>query len=68
MIAAGMIEKTNVTAELKFQTREQANDFARAWTFKSLMGHTISDSTVNVYNVNDSLKAWIDNYAANLNR
>lgn len=67
MIQDGMIEQTDLTAELKFETRDQANAFARAWTFKSLMGHTITGTTVKVYNVTPALKAWIDNYVKEIN-
>lgn len=54
-------------AELTFQNRNQANEFARAWAFKSLMGHTISKNTVKIYNITPELKIWIDDYVLKLN-
>ena len=60
-------EKNMLEATINFQNRDQANDFATAWAFKSKMGHTISGSSVSVYNVTEELKAWIDSYVTQIN-
>ena len=71
-----MIElpETNLTAELTFNDRDSANLFARDYSRKTLMGHSISGSkenqagyTVKVYNVTSETKAWIDSYVQNIN-
>ena len=54
-------------ATIKFNTNEQANEFATQWGRKSISGHTVSDKSVSIYNITDDLKTWIDSYIANLN-
>jgi len=53
-------------ATLTFPTREQAQEFAKQWGRKSLMGHTMTaglhNVQVTVWNVTDELKQWIDEY------
>jgi|GEM_PF-3052753 len=56
-------------ATLNFQDRNQANEFAKAWSRKSLMGHTVSkDNSVSIYGITDDLKLWIDNYVDACNK
>lgn len=59
------------TAELKFTTRTQAQEFARAWAFYSYTGHTMTSGsenvTVKIYDIDDAKKAWIDQYVSTLN-
>ena len=58
-------------ATLTFDTRNNAEIFAKAWSRKSLMGHTIGAGTQNVkvsiYNITDDLKKWVDDYVAKMN-
>jgi len=61
------LPESDVTAELTFQSRDQANEFARMYSRKTLRGHTITGSTVKVWNVTDDDKAWIDSYVNQLN-
>ena len=53
-------------ATLTFPTRQQAEDFAKEWSRKTLTGHTISagmkDVQVTVWDVTDLLKNWIEDY------
>jgi len=53
-------------ATLTFTTRQQAEDFAKAWSRKTLTGHTVSagmqNVQVTVWNVTDQLKEWIETY------
>lgn len=53
-------------ATLTFPTRDQAEQFCKAWGRKTLTGHTITaglhNVQVTVWNVTDQLKEWIDNY------
>lgn len=55
-------------ATLNFENRNQANEFAIAWTRKSLMGHTISKASVDIYGITKELKSWIDSYVAKINQ
>tara|TARA_R110000803_G_scaffold79043_3_gene144426 strand:+ start:666 stop:839 length:174 start_codon:yes stop_codon:yes gene_type:complete len=55
-------------ATLNFKSRKQANDFARAWTRKSLMGHTVSKHSVEIYDITEDLKSWVDDYVARANQ
>ena len=56
--------------ELKFATRAQAKEFSRAWVFHTLTGTLMSagaeNVTVQVYDVDDSKKEWIDQYVNKL--
>lgn len=61
------LPETDLTASLKFNDRQQAEAFAKAWTRRTLMGHTITGSTVDVYNVTDESMDFINEYANNLN-
>ena len=58
-------------ATLTFPTRQMAEAFAKAFTRKTLNGHTISSGTVNVtviaHNLDDDSKTWIDDYVAKIN-
>ena len=58
-------------ATLTFTNRIQAEQFAKAWSRKTLTGHTISagieNVQVTVWNVTDELKEWIDSYISALN-
>tara|TARA_R110000851_G_scaffold150518_2_gene291321 strand:- start:1359 stop:1538 length:180 start_codon:yes stop_codon:yes gene_type:complete len=55
-------------ATINFQNRDQAQEFATRWAFKSLTGYSISKSTVKIYNITDDLKLWIDGYVQKLNQ
>ncbi len=61
-----------MTATLTFPTIQMAENFAKSWSRKSLMGHTIGSGTVNVSvtisGITDELKNWIDNYVTELNK
>ena len=56
------LPKTDTQATVTFPTSADANDFAKAYTRKTLMGHTVKSNEVTVYNVTDDCKAWIDTY------
>lgn len=60
-----------MTATIKFPAREQAEIFATNWSRYSKLGHTIGSGTknvtVDVYNISEDQKIWIDNYIANIN-
>jgi len=51
---------------LVFNTRAQAEQFAKEWSRKTLMGHTLgkgmTDVEVTVYDVTAELSDWIENY------
>jgi len=53
---------TNVTAELIFSDNQQAELFAKSYTRKTLMGHSVHDKTVKIYNVTNDIKQWITDY------
>tara|TARA_R100001163_G_C4949220_1_gene117720 strand:+ start:43 stop:216 length:174 start_codon:yes stop_codon:yes gene_type:complete len=55
-------------ATLTFQNNKQANDFALAYSRKTLKGHVVGNNTVTVYNVNEETKIFIDEYVKNLNK
>tara|TARA_R100000951_G_scaffold88429_1_gene76449 strand:- start:20 stop:271 length:252 start_codon:yes stop_codon:yes gene_type:complete len=61
----------NMRATLTFETRYQAEEFAKEWSRKAMSGHTIHQGDKNVkvdiYNITDELKIWIDNYVSKLN-
>ena len=58
-------------ATLTFTTLKMAEDFAKAWSRKSMKGHTIGSGAENVSvlidGITDELKIWIDMYVANIN-
>ena len=56
------LPKTDLQATLNFPTAAAANDFAKAYTRKTLMGHTSKANSVTVYNITDPIKDWIDAY------
>jgi len=56
-----------ITATLEFPNRQMANAFAKAWTRKTLMGHSIKGGKVDIYNVTEDLKIWISEYIEKLN-
>jgi len=60
------LPNTDVTAELKFPNREEANHFATMYTRKTLMGHIVSGSTVKIFNVTDEIKQWVSDYITSL--
>jgi hypothetical protein len=55
------------TATLEFPTSQMAGAFAKAWTRKTLMGHSSKGGRVEIYNVTEDLKIWIGEYLAKLN-
>ena len=55
-------------ATLKFQTNEQANDFALAYSRKTLGGHIVGDKEVTVFNIDKDKKKFIDSYVNSLNK
>lgn len=61
------LPETDLKCDVNFQTREQANEFAKQWTRKTLMGHVISKTTVSVQNVTTETQKWINEYAENIN-
>ena len=54
-------------ATLKFQTSEQAQTFATAWSRATSNGHTVGNTDVTVYNVDEDAKSFIENYISKLN-
>jgi len=61
------LPETNVTAEITFNDSQQAAEFAKAYTRKTLMGHIVGGSTVKVYNVTDEHKQFIDSWISKIN-
>jgi hypothetical protein len=55
-------ENKMTTAKLKFDTNDNADNFAKAYTKKFLLGHIVYKDTVKIYNVTDETKEWINNY------
>lgn len=55
-------------ATLKFQTSEQAQTFATAWSRATSNGHIVGNTDVTVYNVNEDAKSFIENYISKLNK
>lgn len=66
-LAINPLPETDLKCDVNFQTREQASEFAKQWTRKTLMGHVISKATVTVTNVTKDSLAWINEYAENIN-
>jgi len=54
-------------ATLKFQTNEQANNFALAYSRNTLDGHIVTDKEVAVFNIDEEKKEFIDSYIKSLN-
>ena len=54
-------------ATLKFQTNEQAEKFALAFSRRTLGGHILGNKQVTVFNIGKDEKLFIDNYVNNLN-
>ena len=54
-------------ATLKFQTNEQAEKFALAFSRRTLGGHILGNKKVTVFNIGKDEKLFIDNYVNNLN-
>ncbi len=54
-------------ATLKFQTNKQATLFAMAWSRATSNGHTLGDTDITVYNVDDKGKKFIEDYIYKLN-
>lgn len=54
-------------ATIKFNTNEQAQDFALQYSRATLGGTTIADTKVSVYNVDADAKTFIDGYINRLN-
>ena len=59
--------ETIMKATLKFQNNQQATEFAMAWSRATSGGHTLGDTDVTVYNIDDNGKAFIESYVARLN-
>ena len=60
-------------ARITFQTIEQANALATAWTRSTLTGHTKGPDGkggfyVDLYNVTEERKEWVNEQVANLNK
>ena len=55
-------------ATLKFQTSEQANNFALAYGRKLFGGHIVADKEVAVFNIDEEKKEFIDSYIKSLNK
>lgn len=59
-------------ATLKFQQRFQAEKFAKLWGRYSKKGHSIgsgmTDVEVDIYNVTEKDKEWINKYIYNLTK
>ena len=55
-------------ATLRFQTNEQANNFALAYSRNTLGGHTVGDKEVTVFNIDEDIKEFIDSYVKSLNK
>ena len=57
-------------ATLTFQSREEAQSFARAWAMHTLKGHTVSAikedgrTDVELHEITELGKTWIDQYVA----
>jgi len=54
-------------ATLKFQTNKEAILFAMAWSRATSSGHTLGDTDITVYNVDDKGKKFIEDYISKLN-
>ena len=59
-------------ARIVFRTREQAVDLAKAWTRKTLTGHTLGPDKqggfyVELYDVTEDRAEWINQQVAKLN-
>ena len=59
-------------ARIIFPTREQATDLAKAWTRKTLTGHTLGPDKqggfyVELYDVTEDRAEWINQQVAKLN-
>jgi hypothetical protein len=55
-------------ATLRFQNNKQATEFSMAWSRFTSGGHTLGDTEVTVYNVDESGKKFINNYITKLNK
>jgi len=55
-------------ATLKFQTSEQAKTFASSWSRATSGGHTLGDTDVTVYNIDEQGKRFIETYVSKLNK
>ena len=55
-------------ATLRFQNNKQATEFSIAWSRSSRGGHTLGDTEVTVYNVDESGRDFINNYITKLNK
>jgi hypothetical protein len=67
------MKPTNLKATLTFPSREAANLFTRAHSFRWFEGNTTSavaadgSCKVTIYNVTDRKKEWIDSYVSSQN-
>ena len=66
-LSVNPLPETDLTCDIKFHTRDQANEFAKQWTRKTLMGHAISKTTVSVSNVTKESLKWINEYVDEIN-
>ena len=54
-------------ATINFQTNEQATLFSLAWGRATAGGHTLGNTEVTIYNVDEKGKKFINNYILKLN-
>ena len=56
------LPQSETTAELVFPTPLDAANFAKAYSRKTLRGHSVGGNKVNIDNVTDEVKHWISDY------
>lgn len=61
------MEKT-YQATIEFKTNKEAEDFAIAYSRKTLRGHTVAKNKVSIYGITEDDKKFIDAYIENLNK
>lgn len=55
-------------ATIEFNTNKDAEDFAIAYSRKTLRGHTVAQNKVSIYGITEDDKKFIDSYIENLNK
>lgn len=60
-----MAEKSTV---VNFNSREEADAFATAWSRATSRGHSVGEKSVTVSDVTDEEKSWIDNYVSSMKK
>jgi N12 class adenine-specific DNA methylase len=64
-----LLDSQTFSATLKFENVQEAEDFAKAYSRKTLRGHTItSDNKVVVDKLTSDDKKWVDTYVSNINK